>query len=187
PFRAGESAGWQHDDLSWTAEQIGPLLGGVHADRPDVEAVRRRLIAWNRRLSRSSTEATLYELWERALLRSLAGAALEPAVASDFAARPDSATAVLVPALTRPSRAWFPSDRETPTAARDRLIVDCLTRAADEAKTLSPPDARWGSAHTTLFAHPLAVTEAARRRFNVGPFETGGGSGTLMATTGRTL
>jgi len=38
-----------------------------------------------------------------------------------------------------------------------------------------------------LFAHPLAVTDAARRHFNVGPFAIGGYAGTVMATFGRGL
>jgi penicillin G amidase len=36
------------------------------------------------------------------------------------------------------------------------------------------------------FAHPLAVFEAARRRFNVGPFERPGYANTVLATTDRT-
>jgi penicillin amidase len=32
------------------------------------------------------------------------------------------------------------------------------------------------------FQHPLAITQAARRRFNIGPFEQPGYSGTLLST-----
>ena len=92
---------------------------------------------------------------------------------------------VLVPALTMPSRVWFDRD---PTASRDALLLAALARAVDDP-TSHEGDARlaWGRLHTTTFVHPLGVTDAARRRFNVGPFPRGGYADTLMSTSGRGL
>jgi penicillin amidase len=36
-----------------------------------------------------------------------------------------------------------------------------------------------------VFSHPLALTEATRRRFNVGPFARPAYAGILMSTSGR--
>jgi penicillin amidase len=93
---------------------------------------------------------------------------------------------VLVAALTKPSRVWFDGDL---TIARDRLLLDSLAAAVDRARgapsadpgtpTVSPS---WGRLHMLTFRHPLAVTQAARRRFNIGPFEQPGYSGTVLST-----
>ena len=62
------------------------------------------LLRWDRRLTVDSDAATVYALWEPRLLRALARLAVPSALVDDFVAR---ARTVLVPALTRPSRAWF--------------------------------------------------------------------------------
>jgi penicillin amidase len=169
----------QHDTLAWNAEQLVPLLARLRASRPDVEDVRNGLLRWDRRLTVDSDAATVYALWEPRLLRALARLAVPSALVDDFVAR---ARERLVPALTRPSRAWF--GRNTGTA-RDELLLTALAEAVDEArerhKAGRPP---WGRLHMALFRHPLAVTGAARARFNVGPFERPGYAHTVMSTAG---
>jgi penicillin amidase len=84
-----------------------------------------------------------------------------------------------VPALTSPARAWFGGD---PIAARDTLLIDGLSAAVEE-RSSARPDASWGAEHQVLFAHPLAVTDAARKRFNVGPFKVPGYRDTVFAVS----
>src|SRR6202011_5423156 len=45
----------------------------------------------------------------------------------------------------------------------------------------------WGDIHTALFRHPLAITESARKRFDVGPFARPGYADTVMSTGGTQL
>ena len=40
----------------------------------------------------------------------------------------------------------------------------------------------WGRLHTLTFRHPLAISPAARSRFNIGPFELAGYAGTVLST-----
>ena len=54
--------------------------------------------------------------------------------------------------------------------------------AARDRQKGGPP--HWGRLHEALFRHPLAVTGAARARFNVGPFERPGYADTVMSTGG---
>ena len=136
-------------------------------------------LRWDRRLTVDSDAATVYALWEPRLLRALARLAVPPALIDEFVPR---ARAVLVPALTRPSRAWFGPN---PGAARDELLLTALAEAVDAARERQkdgPPP--WGRLHEALFRHPLAVTRTARARFNVGPFERAGNADTVMSTGG---
>jgi penicillin amidase len=169
----------QHDTMSWNAQQLVPLLERVHGN-DEIQWARSRLIGWDRRMTVDSEAATLYAIWERVLLRRLADDRLPPALIDGYIAR----ARLPVDALVHPSAAWFPS---SPIASRDRLLVDALQSAVDELRSVGGPDEaqwRWGRLHTVTFRHPLGVSAAARRRFNVGPFEMAGYSGTVMATDG---
>jgi penicillin amidase len=170
----------QHDTLAWNAEQLVPLLAGGRSDRPDVEEARSRLLQWNRRLTVDSEAATLYAFWERHLLRKLAATRIEPALADEFVQR---ARPVLVPSLTRPSSPWFAGRSGK---GRDDLIIAALAAAVDELHVRRQDRLpQWGDLHTALFQHPLAVTEAARTRFDVGPFPRPGYADTVMSTGGN--
>ena len=173
---------FQHDTTAWNAEQLVPLLAPLHADRTDVEASRQQLVQWNRRVAVDSTAAAIYVSWEEALARKLAEGRIAPALLDEYTSR----AGVPVAALTKPSRVWFDDDV---TAARDRLLLDSLAAATDRMRSAAPADQRaptlipsWGGLHTLTFRHPLAITQAARRRFNIGPFEQPGYAGTLLST-----
>ncbi len=83
-FSVDASRRLQHDVLAWNAGQLVPLLAGVSSDRPDVEAARQRLLAWDRRLTVESSDASLYVLWESALARRLVRGRLDAALAADI-------------------------------------------------------------------------------------------------------
>ena len=170
----------QHDTTSWNATQLVPLLERVRPGRDDVDQARRRLIAWDSRVSADSPVATLYVYWEEALLRKLAERRLPMPLLEGYVAR----ARLDVTTLTRPSRAWF--DRE-PEKARDVLLADALETAVDRVRALaeSRPEPAWGRLHAVTFRHPLALGEAAKRLFDVGPFDRGGYAETVMSTYAR--
>ena len=169
----------QQDTLAWNAEQLVPLLAAVHSGRAEVEDALSRLLKWDRRLVTGSTEATLYVFWERSLLRRLWRKRLDGSLADELSARSIN---VLVPAMTKPSSLWFTGDA---TRARNELLLTAMEDALEalRARQTDRP-LTWGSLHTALFRHPLAVTSAARRRFNVGPFARAGYADTVMSTGG---
>ena len=173
---------FQYDITAWNAEQLIPLLTPLHADRNEVEASRQLLVQWDRHVAADSGAATLYVFWEEALARTLAEARIAPALVDEYVAR----VGVPVAALTKPSDVWFDGD---PTSARDRLLLDSLAAAVDRARRAPSADhvapmvlPPWGRLHLLTFRHPLAITQAARGRFNVGPFEQAGYSGTVLST-----
>jgi penicillin amidase len=169
----------QHDTMSWNAEQLVPLLATLKSGRAEVDEARIRLLGWDRRIAADSSEATLYVLWERFLLRRLAQRRLESSLIDEFLARE---TALLVPIVTNPLSVWF--DR-SPDRTRAALLLAALADAVDAARAQQadrvPP---WGALHVALFRHPLGVGTAARARFNIGPFARGGYGETVMATGG---
>ena len=175
-YTADDFKRFQHDTTAWNAMQLVPLLARLHADRSEVEQSRQRLGQWDRRIAVDSSIATLYVFWEQALVRKLAEIRIPPGLLDDYAAR----AGVQVSALTRPSRVWFDGD---PTGARDALLLAALAAAVDKerASGTSQPVQAWGRLHSLTFKHPLAITQAARRRFNVGPFELSGYGDTVMS------
>ena len=166
----------QHDATSWNAEQIVPLLERLHSGRDDVDTARRQLLAWDRRVAADSSIATLYVDWEEALLRKLAEGRVPPPLLDGYVAR----ARLDVTTLTRPSRVWFDQD---PGKARDGLLLEALASATDHVKALagSHPELTWGRLQAVTFKHPLALTQAARRLFDVGPFARGGYAETVMS------
>src|SRR5215510_490836 len=114
----------QHDVTSWNAGQLVPLLERLPSGRDAVDAARRQLLQWDRRVSAGSPAASLYVNWEEALLRKLAERRVPPALIDSYLLR----ARLDVTALTRPSRAWFDRDREK---ARDALLLEALAAAVD--------------------------------------------------------
>jgi penicillin amidase len=172
----------QHDTTAWTATRLVPLLASLHSDRAEVDDARRRLLAWDHRVDRESAEAALYVLWERNLLRRLVKTRVDSSIADEFSAY---AAAILVPALTEPSAAWFSGH---PSATRDELLLAALSDAFEALQPrASAPRPIWGSLHAAVFRHPLGISTAARQRFNIGPFARDGYADTVMSTGGTDL
>jgi penicillin amidase len=174
-------AALQHDVRAWNAERLVPLFSRVQAARPPVEAARRQLLDWDREVSVDSVAAATYVTWERSVKRMLVESRLPSALVDEFIARTPN---MLVPALTAPTRLWFDGNV---LQARDRLILTALEAAVDELAGRSGGDGAepWGRMQQVVLAHPLAITDAARRLFNVGPFARPGYAETVMSISAR--
>lgn len=172
----------QHDVLAWNADRLVPLFARLRAERDDVEQARQRLLEWNRQITVDSIDAATYVTWERLVRRMLVEPRLPGELVDEFVMWANN---MLVPALTEPSRLWFDGDV---SKARDQLILRALAAAVDGLQAGGGPAAGGrpgGEIHEVIFSHPLGVTEAARRRFNVGPFARPGYADTLLSISGR--
>jgi penicillin amidase len=173
----------QHDPTPWNAEQLVPLLQPLSFKDAKTEQARTMLLAWDRRLTQDSAAAALYVFWEQALFRQLVESRLDPALAAEYIQRVE--THVLVPTLTKPPTVWFGA---SPAKGRDHLLESALAEAvAALTQTLGADMTRWawGQIHTATFQHALASTgDAARLRFNIGPFPRAGYGDTVFATSG---
>jgi penicillin amidase len=179
-FSVGAFDRLQHDVRAWNAERLVPLLVRVRSQDSSVEAARQQLLAWDREVSAGSTTAALYVTWERILRRMLVEARMPRALVDEFTSLVPN---MLVPALLTPSHVWFDGDA---ASNRDQLVLRALAAAVAELATPAagrPP--RLGALNQVLLAHPLAITDATRRLFNVGPFERSGYADTVMSTSAR--
>ena len=182
PLSLADMSAFQRDVTAWNAAVLVPLLEPLHADDGAVERARQALVSWDRRVAPDAVAASIYVAWEDALTRALIAPHLDRRLADAWVAQVGGPGGVLVPALTRPTAAWF-GDR--PVDARDRLLLDALGRALDELNSANPGGIPpWGDLHAVLFTHPLALTDAARRLYNRGPFRLGGYRHTIAASGG---
>jgi penicillin amidase len=172
----------QHDPTPWNAEQLVPLLAPLKFHDAATERARAMLVAWDKRLAQDSAAATLYVEWENALRRLVVEGRLDGAFAAEYLQHEAD---VLVPALTRPTEPWF---GVRPAAKRDALLESALSAAVGVLKPQLGSDMgswTWGRLHAAMFIHPLApVSEAARARFNLGPYPRAGYGDTVFATGG---
>jgi penicillin amidase len=151
----------QLDVASWNAGQLVTRIAGMRAADPHVEEIRRQLTGWDRRVTADSPAGVLYVLWERELRRRIAAERVPAALLDAFLAR-------------------VPFDVSEALNASDAVLLGALSTAGEQAPTA--PD---GGKSRPLFQHPLAITQAARRRFNVGPFSLGGYDSTVMSFSKR--
>jgi penicillin G amidase len=171
PLTVDDLARLQNEPLAVNAFRLVPLLQRVHFNRPDLVAARDQLLNWDRRLSIVSDAVALYLAWEHVLIRSVAQSRIPPDLVDEFVVRFSTA---LVAALSTASPAWFGAH---PIMARDAMVAAAFETAMD--RRLQPPGAaRDGGIFIASFKHSLGITDAARRRFNIGPFSRPGDSET---------
>lgn len=161
----GSVAALQQDVVSPEALMIVSLLAAVQPVDPAMAEARRRLMAWSGAMDPASADAQLYVAWRRTLVRTLLGRSPMAPFASELAAR-----VPLGAVLSAASRDWFGGDGRR---VRDALLVETL-----QAVVAGPTP---GAASGVVFRHPLAISEAARERFNVGPFAVGGDAHSVQA------
>jgi penicillin amidase len=170
------SQGLQQDVVAWNAGRLVPLLANLRGERAEVEDARQRLLRWDRQVTSSSSDATIYVTWERELSRRLAALRLPPDLAAEYSRR---GVGSLVQTIVKPTSVWF----DAPSASsRDQLLLDALTSAVDQVRNRSGSgDSAWGRFNAVTFVHPFSISERSRRRFNIGPFAMNGYEETVMS------
>lgn len=165
----------QQDVLSLDAEALVPLLEDIDvtALTSRGQSARRRLLGWDRRMIAGSADARLFAVWSDLLLERLVALRVPPPLVSSFLAGVDRA--VLVSALVNPTRSWFDGNVHR---TRNALLGSVLGEAARRDDVLAEPLGR------VLFAHPLAITDTMRARYDVGPFDLSGWKGTVRWLSG---
>jgi penicillin amidase len=161
----------QHDVIAWNAEQLVPRLRDVRSKDPRVEDARQQLLKWDRRVTADSPAARLYVAFERALWRKIAEARVPAGILDDYL-----------------GHAEFRVDDAL--RASNATLLEALSVAATTAGDVSSGIPGAGSTFRSgvgpvTFKHPLAITQAARRMFDVGPFSPGGYADTVLSITFR--
>jgi penicillin amidase len=180
----GDAMRLQYDDASLPARELVPLLRGLRATSPGVEAGLQALRAWDLVLSRDSVAAAVYEAWVVELRKlALSRYASEGLGGNAGALLP---MPVLVRVLASPDRAFG----DDPVAGRDAVLLEALVKAVARLETALGPDQstwQWGRLHRAALEHALsaAVDPAWREALDVAPLPVGGDAFTVHATAFR--
>jgi penicillin amidase len=167
----------QTDVASVTARRLCRLLD--RAALPGAAAAQSYLSAWDHKLSADSGPAALFEIWFSQHLLPALPKALGPA---GLASRLGVADTEL--ALDLLEKAEDPGFGHDKTAARDRLLVETLETAWEDARRRLGDDPavwRWGALHQAFFRHPLSgiVGPDLATKLDVGPASRGGSNLTI--------
>ncbi len=155
----------QHDVTAWNAQQLVPRLADVRSTDPQVEQVRQHLLTWDRRVTAESEPAARYMAFERALWRMIAETRVPAAILDDYLGHTQFSV-------------------DDAMRAGNAMLLAALAAASDAGSSSSIASAPAFRSGVT-FKHPLALTQAARGRFNVGPFLIGGYADTVLSMTSR--
>jgi len=171
----------QHDETPVAARALIPLLRGIAVTGTSI-AARDSVLAWNGVLDATSVGAAVYAMFERALSRLVAEAALPPTARGIMKTVPLSR---VVEWMTTPDTVLG----ATPVEKRDALLSRAFNDAVSELnKRFGTSLAGWqyGQAafHHVRIAHPLdaAVNDSLKRLLSPGPIARGGYANTLNAT-----
>jgi penicillin amidase len=180
-FNMMDMVALQHDYLSIPARTIVPLLRTVEAHDPQVEAARRRLLAWDHVLDRGSVAAGIYVAFERRLSANMRELFIPPEGRDHLSVGMSRMIDFL---LAPPGE--FGSD---PVRGRDDFLVRSLAEGVEVLRDRLGPDMegwRYGQADYkhALIRHPLAaaVSPELRERLDVGPAPRGGYAHTVGNT-----
>src|SRR6202453_2220462 len=181
-FAVADMVQLQNNDLSIPARSLVPLLRDLDIANPRVKAAAHMLGQWNDVLDKDSTEAGIYEMFQRHLTANV----------RDVVVPADARAYVGMPAMAR-IIAWMqaPDGRfgADPIAGRNAILIKSLDEAVAElTQRLGPGMEAWklGAYHYAQILNPFsnAVRPDLQAQYDVGHAPRGGDSYTIDATGG---
>lgn len=167
----------QNDVVSLPARDLQELLKRAAGSSPSGAA--NQLLDWDCALRTDSAAATLYVFWTAELEDGLTKLVV-PAEAARAGSR--RYLTQVVADLSHPSPELFGAQ---PESARDKVLLDTLQAAEQKVVAKLGADRHnweWGKLHQVVFNHPLDVTDATARLFDLGPVPRPGDGNTVNAT-----
>lgn len=171
----------QNDVMSLPARELQGLLkkAVANASGNSGGTAAKLLLDWDCKLTVDSSVAMLYEFWAGEL-RDAVSKSMVPGNAREAAGKISLTKAVSE--LLHPRAEVFGAEPET---GRDRVLLQTLEQAEKKRSARLEGDPRfsaWGMWHQIMFNHPLDVTPAAARLFDLGPQGRPGDGYTVNAT-----
>ncbi len=166
----------QTDVTSLPAQEFQTLLQSTSLKTdPSLES----FFAWDAKLTRDSSDATLYEVWQQQINHALGERFSKQHAARYVDLTPDTAFKLLV----NPKKDLF--DAANPSRDRDQLLSQTLRFGRDQLKKLlgnDPSQWTWGRLHTVRFRHALDQQAGAKDLFDLSPLPRPGDEYTVNAT-----
>ncbi len=173
------------DNANLFALNIIPAMKNVALDRPEVAAMRDKLLTWNGQQDPDSAEAAFFETFFYYLVPAIYEDEL-----ADMTPAPARSTKLRVQNLMAdPASHWWDNIHTPEVETRDEIVAQALNAAYDDLIQRlgkNPDKWRWGEVHTATFRNQtlgksgVGFIEAI---FNRGPVETGGGNAIVNATS----
>ncbi|HVQ31957.1 MAG TPA: penicillin acylase family protein [Vicinamibacteria bacterium] len=180
-FGVAESEALQQDVTALPARFLVPLVKGISFGRGATGEERmliraqELLSAWDGRMTRDSGGAAVFAAFHIRLAADYVAQVLPRGAAVDPALVRSASAQVLVQGLAHPS-----GERDLLVAGAFRAAVhDLAERMGDD-----PGAWKWGDLHQAVFAHRLAVDDAGKALFNLGPVSRPGYGYTVNMTGG---
>jgi penicillin amidase len=160
----------QNDDVSTQGHRLIGVLSTISTSDPHLQETIRWLRDWDSKVSATSPQAALFEVWVSRHLGPAVVAQSAPFAPDSLRWSVSGSGAYIVNLMEHPDERLGPN----PNKARDELMLATLSAALEETKWLLGADRsswQWGRLATILFEHPLSplVNDAQRTRLNVGP------------------
>ncbi len=173
----------QFDYVSLPARTLVPLLKNITSKDVAAEAARKKLLAWDFTLDKSSVEAAIYVAWEKKISSGLAAKAI-----------PENGRKLIRTIPLSKVIAWTtaagPVFGKNAIQERDQFLITCLDDAVHTLTTKLGLDmSKWqygqDAYHYSLIKHPLSnsVKAETRKKLDAGPLPRGGYGSTPGVTS----
>jgi penicillin amidase len=174
----------QNDYVSLPARRLIQVLGAIATQDHRMQDTVHWLQAWDKRVTTTSPQAALYEVWVAHHLGAAVTAKAIPAVPESIREPISGSARTIVDLLEHPDQRLGSNPQQT----RDELMLQSLAAAVDETVQRLGPDRsawQWGKLSTALFEHALAglADEDQRHTLNVGP-QPKAGDGNVVGAAG---
>jgi penicillin amidase len=160
----------QNDYLTLPGRRLIGVLKKISTSDSRLRELIDWLAAWDDRVSASSPQAALYEIWVSHHLGAAVIAQVAPYLSQSDRANISGSASEIVELMEHPN------DRlgQTPHKVRDGIMLSTLSAAVEETQQRLGPERsawKWGQLATARFEHPLSAwaDETQRRMMNVGP------------------
>ncbi len=176
----------QNDDVTLPGRRLIGVLKRISTPDPQLRDLIGWLAAWDDRVTTSSPQAALYEVWISHHLGSAVMAEVAPYMPENDRANISGSSSEIVELMEHPSERLGKS----PETMRDGIMLSTLSAAFEETQRHLGPDRstwEWGRLATALFEHPLSAWagEPERSVMNVGPAPKAGDKDVVGAAAYR--
>jgi len=172
----------QLDELSLPARELVPLLSEVKVDDRDVKDFIELLINWDKKLSKDSAAAALFEVWVTKLIQNV----FKPLVTDDAWRLINKQ--IPVPVLINYLKEKKGQSLVLNRSSKNRILIKSLIEAAQYLSAQVGNDFKewnWGKLHIAQFRHFLSHDEATRSLFDLKSVSCGGDIDTVNGTSGE--
>jgi penicillin G amidase len=179
-----DSEALQNDDLSISGRRLIRVLSEISVSDRTLQELIRWMKHWDFRVTTSSPQAALYEVWVSRFLGPEVIARTIPAVPSSIRSSVSGGTEEIVDLMVHPDARLGLDSR----SVRDSIMRDTLAEALGETTKLLGPnrdDWQWGRLANILFESPVSslASVSDRAKLNVGP-EPKSGDGYVVGAAG---